>query len=65
MSGFIQTYLKTFYNSNINAEEDLTRTHLKLDDFRQPRFPQGPNQFGGFSPAGRYKLKPKLYIVQK
>jgi len=30
VSNFIQHYLKACYNSNINAEEDLTRTTLQV-----------------------------------
>lgn len=54
VSNFIQTYLKTCYNSNINAEEDLTRTTLQISVVGSPHDGQC---------NGSINIQPKLFII--
>jgi len=48
VSDFLLEYLKTFYSSNIHAEEDLTRTLLQVQTLNH---------------NGKLDIKPKLYII--
>merc|ERR1711976_976696 len=48
VSDFLLEYLKTFYSSNIHAEEDLTRTLLQVQTHHH---------------NGKLDIKPKLYII--